>query len=134
MTQTFNQMLALIDGAAKPAEREFDVMGTIDPDYAESFERDICQLCNCRNGHSLSCVVIQRDAIEGTASPASLMLADLAIPYSQDDATVAMLDRELPIADVWFGESEDVRHRAWADQFGKDIVAAGEARAKAAKR
>jgi hypothetical protein len=85
-------------------------------------------------------------------SPASLMLADLAIDYSQDDATVAMLDEILdkqrakdakwyanhfgegptPSDIAWIDLERSRAHRAWADQFAKDIVAAGEARAKRA--
>lgn len=42
----------------------FDVMQTIDVDYAESFERDRCQLCGEMNGHRFSCVVIQKDYID----------------------------------------------------------------------
>lgn len=48
---------------AAPVET-FDVMSTIDPDYAMSFERETCQLCNCSNGHSLSCPSISRDYID----------------------------------------------------------------------
>jgi hypothetical protein len=126
-------------------------------------------------------------------SPASLMLANLALDYpTPDEAQVAMLEDAMGELDlvafhdaldsaaadfemlvtngadltpetsktlgyettkIWFDEKRDMvlcesvsvektideligdaEHRAWADQFGKDIVAAGEARAKAEKR
>lgn len=57
-----------IPASAQSAVQPFDVMDTIDPDYAASFEREKCQLCGSSNGHSLSCVKIQRDHID--AEPA----------------------------------------------------------------
>jgi hypothetical protein len=89
------------------------------------------------------CTNAENDRME--ASLASLMLADLAIPYSADDATVAMMENYEAAGHLMENiarnnpsfvtqEVEDELHRVWADQFGKDIVAAGEARAKAAKR
>lgn len=65
-------------GESKP----FDVMATIDPDYAESFERETCQLCGSTNGHSLSCVKIQRDHIDAASHPPSASQA--SDPYAME--------------------------------------------------
>lgn len=88
---------------------------------------------------------------ESRPSSASLMLADMPIYHSTDDAQVAMLER----GDITFICSADAKaayfhqngltlssalkaaitefdeaakHRAWADQFGKDIIAAAKQR------
>ncbi len=38
-------------------------------EYPEPDESVTCNLCGCSNGHSIGCVVIQRDHIEGSAEP-----------------------------------------------------------------
>jgi hypothetical protein len=82
-----------------------------------------------------------------TASPASLMLANMPIYYSADDALVELLEKALGssivrepvdlgipgvVAEI-VRYDEDAPHRAWADQFGRDVVAAGKKRAKGKK-
>lgn len=69
-------------------------------------------------------------------SPASLMLANLPIYYSADDAQVELLEKALiqNLIDAdQAGYASSSAERAWADQFGRDIVAAGKKRAKGKK-
>jgi len=70
---------------------------------------------------------------EASASAASLMLADLAIYHTQDDAQAAMLEREWPAIitaenDRFCEALADRRAREWTEQFGRDIVAASKRR------
>jgi hypothetical protein len=102
--------------------------------------------------------------VSDTASAASLMLANMSIEYTPDEAQVAVLEQlcgvpfqgeahaymdakrsvygsdlnpatidmsEITSIDATCDELvNDAKHRAWADQFARDVAAAGAARAK----